>query len=226
EPKARHRTPMSATKVKARYLKALTNEDKIPVKKKDTGKTVFVTPTTLKEKPSEYEELKPKEDGASSESKSPKAEAQNQQKNVGVPPEQKVQTGGGLPEGGETPETEEKKPVKKKEKSNKDESKSDKGKKEKSKKEEEPSVAQSQGIEQPKRREASSAERVESNYALASTLPPEMAAELIASKIHPDDARQLVKSYKAAQAREIGNASAFASKAKGFYETNPDRVPP
>lgn len=212
----------ASSKVAARYLSALTKEEKIPVKKKDTGKTVFVTPTTLKEKPGEYEELKSEEDKPSDTKVAPKEEAQNQQKNVGVPPEQKVQTEGGLPEGGKTPEA--KKPKKKKEKA----PKSDKGDSEKGQEEEkeEPSVSEKLGFEQPKRREVSSAERVESNYALASTLPPDIAAELIASKIHPDDARQLVKAFKAAQAREVGNASSFASKVKGFYETNPDRIEP
>lgn len=90
----------------------------------------------------------------------------------------------------------------------------------------EPTVADRLGIKPPQQREASAEERAEAALVLADTLPPELAARLIAKGIHPDDAKTVVSSYRAANARPVGNPGEFAAKAAKVYQTNPDKVEP
>lgn len=93
-------------------------------------------------------------------------------------------------------------------------------------KEPEPSVADKLGIKPPERREATAEETAEVALLLADNLPPEMAARLIAKGIHPDDAKTVLSSYKAARSRPLGNPGEFASKAAKVYQTDPDKVEP
>ncbi len=90
----------------------------------------------------------------------------------------------------------------------------------------EPSVGDKLGIKPPQRREATAEETAEVNLMLADNLPPEVAARLIAKGIHPDDAKTVLSSYRAARARPMGNPAEFASKASKVYQTDPDKVEP
>lgn len=87
-------------------------------------------------------------------------------------------------------------------------------------------VADELGIKRPQQREVTAAERGEASLLLADHLPPKLAARLISSKMHPDDAKAFVDNYRAAKSRPLGNPTDFADKVSKIYETNPDRVPP
>lgn len=89
-----------------------------------------------------------------------------------------------------------------------------------------PTAAEKHNIPQPTRREASSEEYAEANLLLADTFPPKMAAKLIAQKIHPGDARELVDSFRSARTKKVPDLPAFIDKVSGLYQTDPDKVEP
>jgi hypothetical protein len=203
--------------------------EKVPAIKREDGSRVFVNPETLKTKPGEYAEIKEEKSPPSQETPSPevssgeaptkKKKAPTKKKKAPVQENSSESSGEGVEsEGAEEATSDKKEPD--------GSDSSAEGGDDSPPEAKEPSIAESRGIGQPKRREASTAERVETNYALAASLPPELAAKLIASKIHPDDAKELLRSFKAAQARNIGNVSTFASKLKGVYQLDSDKVEP
>jgi hypothetical protein len=84
------------------------------------------------------------------------------------------------------------------------------------------------GIPDPPRRPVSDEEKNQTAVLLASHLPPDVAASLIAQDIHPDDAGRLIATYQAGKVQNQGvkNLESFAADAAEFYETDPTRVKP
>ena len=202
--------------------------DKIPVINRETQKRVYVSPSTLKENPGKYEKVKEgtptsPEDSESSHKSAPEQEPSG----VSVP---KDFWGGGETDLGQdskgpshksAPEQEPSEvPASKEESSEVPASKEEK----KEKKKPTPSVSEKEGIQAPKRREVSKEEYAKVSLALADALPPQLAAQLIATRIHPDDAQDLLSYYKAAQTRQVGDISTYVEKVSSVYQTNLDRV--
>lgn len=91
----------------------------------------------------------------------------------------------------------------------------------------EPTEAEKAGIAAPKRREASHMEKREAASLLVNTFPPDVAANIMAAQMHPDDVRTLVRKFNAAKAGlTIKDPTEFASKMAGIYQTDPNKVPP
>lgn len=88
------------------------------------------------------------------------------------------------------------------------------------------SEADKANVGEPPRRPVSEAEKKETLKYLMDSLPPEVATSMFSRGIHPDDAKELVDSYKAAKLNPIKNPSEFASVISGVYTDDPDRVPP
>lgn len=91
-----------------------------------------------------------------------------------------------------------------------------------------PSETEKAGISEPKRRAVSDAERMETASLLLDTFPPEVAAEMVARNLHPDDANQLVDAYQTSKTFSLKGRgpSQFAEDASSFFELNPDKVKP
>lgn len=92
----------------------------------------------------------------------------------------------------------------------------------------EPSEAEKAGVPPPKRREASEFERMEAQALIMDTFPPEVATDLLARNIHPDDVSSLVDAYHTSKSFSLKGSSPteFAENASSFYELDPDRVKP
>ena len=92
----------------------------------------------------------------------------------------------------------------------------------------EPSEAEKAGIKPAKRRAVSEDERMESASLIMDTFPPDVATELLARNLHPDDVSSLVDSYHTSKSLSLkgSSPSEFAENASSFYELNPDRVKP
>jgi hypothetical protein len=91
----------------------------------------------------------------------------------------------------------------------------------------EPSETQKAGIPDPQRRPVNAADREEAVNILASTFPPNVASELMAKNMHPDDVKSLVGSYRAAMAGgKSKDPAEIASKVREFYTTDPAKVRP
>ncbi len=90
----------------------------------------------------------------------------------------------------------------------------------------EPTAAEKAGISPPKRRPVNEAEREEAVSLLVDTFPPETAAELISKHMHPDDVRNLVQTFNAAQRVDPKAMDEVIQKASSFYQTDPDQVQP
>lgn len=213
-------------------------QKKIPAKSKETGETVFIAPDTLKTAPGKYEKLKPSEDDdspydavqqlglqpqAPAPAKGEGAKAEGTEGQVPTPPSQSQRV---KPKDEPSDDDEEYEEVD----LDDDKAKGAEGDKAKPKGKSKPkpppmpTVAQGLGIKPPKQRKASAGERAEIAILLADTLPPKLAAKLIAEGIHPDDAKTLMSSYKAAGTRPMGNPAEFAAKVATIYQTDPDKV--
>lgn len=92
----------------------------------------------------------------------------------------------------------------------------------------EPSEAEKAGVKPAKRRAVSEDERMEAASLLMDTFPPDVATELLARNLHPDDVSSLVDSYHTSKSLSLkgSSPSEFAENASSFYELNPDRVKP
>ncbi len=187
-------------------------QDRVPARSKETGDIVFVSPDTLRERPNEYEEVKDEgpsldladERGAPQDPSSGGSEA----KHPSGPGDSSESTG----------EEEKSKPS-----SDPSESEAAPAPKPKAPKK---SVAQKLGLPVPAQREVTEAERAQTSLLLADSLPPKVAAQLIAERMHPDDAKKLVASYKAAQSRPVGDPVEYASKLVGVFNLNPNTIKP
>lgn len=82
------------------------------------------------------------------------------------------------------------------------------------------------GIPEPERPEPTEAERREVLADIVDTFPPDIAADIIAKNLHPQDARELVRSYSAARSQRPKNTKDLVAKAKQFYSTDPADVKP
>lgn len=84
------------------------------------------------------------------------------------------------------------------------------------------------GIPDPPRREVSDEEKDHAAVLLATHLPPDIAADLIARDVHPDDVQRLISTYQAGQKQNAGvkDLGSFAAQAAEFYETDPSKVKP
>lgn len=213
--------------------------DKIPARSKETGEKVYVTRETLKREPSKYEKWEPKKQDEGSAAAAPPAPPSDPQKPAETPaaqspaaqpPDPAKDSGGGQPspaEPGQEPAEPKAKP--KKPKKAPDEgagSREPAAKEPKKKSKPEQTAAQKHGIQAPKQREVSAAEREETALFLADHLPPRLAAQVMATGIHPDDAKTLVDNYEAAKSRPLGNPAEFAARAAKIFQTNPDKVEP
>jgi len=89
-----------------------------------------------------------------------------------------------------------------------------------------PTKAELYQIKKPPRREVSSDERQAALSLLMDTFPPNISSELIAKNIHPDDVRELVRSYGAAKAAGPKNLDRLVSTVSKVYQTDPDEVDP
>jgi hypothetical protein len=89
-----------------------------------------------------------------------------------------------------------------------------------------PTKAELYQIKKPPRREVSSDERQATLSLLMDTFPPNISSELIAKNIHPDDVRELVRSYGAAKAAGPKNLDRLVSTVSKVYQTDPDEVDP
>jgi hypothetical protein len=210
--------------------------EKIPARSKATGEKVYITRETLKAEPQKYEKwtLKKKDEEGAPGAVGPDAPKPVEAPGAPAPSEpQKVPDGAVPAAGGEPAEPAPEEPKKKKPK--KPKSKPAEGEKEdgaappkakEPKPDPEPSAAQKHGIQPPKQREVTATERNEAALFLVDSLPPKLAAKLIAEGIHPDDAKTLVNNYQAAKSRPLGNPSEAAARAAKIFQTNPDKVEP
>jgi hypothetical protein len=83
------------------------------------------------------------------------------------------------------------------------------------------------GIAPPKRPEPSRMQQREAATLLVNTFPPDVAANIMAAQLHPDDVYTMVRKYNAAKAGlKIQDASEFAAKMAGIYQTDPNQIPP
>ncbi len=87
------------------------------------------------------------------------------------------------------------------------------------------SEAEKADIPEPKRREASGLEHQAALSEIVDTFPPEVAADIIAKNLHPDDVHTLVSSYEAARRQKV-KLPELVRNAQSFYTTDPDRVKP
>lgn len=234
----------TAARVLARYA---AKGDRVPAKSKETGRRVWISEESLRDNPDKYEEWKDDESEAVSSpggAGAPPGDAPPAEKpKPPRPPRRKKKS----PDGSDPAETpsgeaaapgtvgppseaapEHPAPTVKPESAPEGDTPPGAPEHEKppKKAKPKPSVAEKLGIQPPQRREATEEEKAEASLLLADHLPPELAAQLIGSGLHPDDAKALVDSYQAAKSRPIGNPAAFAEKAAKIYETNPDRVEP
>lgn len=90
----------------------------------------------------------------------------------------------------------------------------------------EPSEAEKAGVQPPVRRKTSQAERMEAANLIVDTFPEDVATELLAKNLHPDDVSRLVDTYHSAKQLTVKDPAAFAAKVAGFYEPNIDRIKP
>lgn len=210
-------------KIVGRVLSRYGASDRIPVVNKETGDTVQVSPNTLKEQPGKYEPVQEEEAAPETQQSAQLQPKPKKPKGEGKP---KKPEGEGKPKKpkkpkpapeSESPEGDA--PAKKKE----DSESSDK---EPEEAEEPETVAQKHGISEPKRRTASPEEYAQANMLLADNLPPKLAAKLIADGLHPDDAVELLSSFKSLQSRTVGNVSEYADKVSKIYVSDPGQVPP
>ncbi len=88
--------------------------------------------------------------------------------------------------------------------------------------------AEKAGIPPAKRRAVSEDERMEAASLIMDTFPDDVATELLARNLHPDDVSSLVDSYHTSKSLPLkgSSPSEFAENASSFYELNPDRVKP
>lgn len=91
---------------------------------------------------------------------------------------------------------------------------------------EEPSEAEKAGIKPPQRREASEAERMQAANLIMDTFPEDIATDLLAKNLHPDDVSQLVDTYHSAKQMTASDPGAFAEQASAFYEPKFNKVKP
>ena len=82
------------------------------------------------------------------------------------------------------------------------------------------------GIPEPKRPEPTESEQREVLADIVDTFPPDLAADIIAKNLHPQDARELVRSYVSAQRQKPKNIKDLVEKTKQFYSTDPANVKP
>jgi len=228
-------------RVVARYAAEGGRIGRIPARNRQTGKVVFISEKSLRENPEKYEKYKPEKDekrpGTSPDvkappppdaptggppkapgeeetgqaPKSPRSQPPPRRKPDGAPKAPEPTTGE-EPKGPE--DQKDQAPQERKEKGGEEPPKP------------EPSVSEKLGLPPPRRREVSAEEQAEVTLLLVDSLPSKLAAKLIASRIHPDDAKVVIRSFRAAQSRPVGNLSDFAAKVGEFYETDPDRVLP
>jgi hypothetical protein len=100
----------------------------------------------------------------------------------------------------------------------------------KSEPEKKPEAEEKLAKPKPERREASPEEFASANRELQKNFPPDVAAKLIKAKTHPDDARQMVDTFRKAreQAQQIDpeDVPRFLEKASRIYQTDPSKIPP
>lgn len=79
----------------------------------------------------------------------------------------------------------------------------------------------------PKRRKVTPEESDAAIEALIDTFPPDMAAHLMESELHPDDVKRLVSDYHVAKSRSIrpSNLADYSTEAAKFFEVDPRKVP-
>lgn len=90
----------------------------------------------------------------------------------------------------------------------------------------EQSEAEKAGIPEPKRREATDADKTAADAMIVDVFPPEAAKAIIKADMHPDDVRDMAMSYRAMKEQPIGDPAKFAAKMTGVYQTDPKKVPP
>lgn len=84
------------------------------------------------------------------------------------------------------------------------------------------------GVPDPPRRPVSDEEKNQVAVLLATHLPPDVAADLIARDIYPDDVQHMISTYQAGreQNKKVKDLGSFATQASEFYETDPTKVKP
>ena len=87
--------------------------------------------------------------------------------------------------------------------------------------------AQAYGKGQPDR-PVTTSERQEATRQLYRAFPTTVAAELARATppYHPDEVRELIQHYNTAQALPTNDLSKFVNSARGFFATDPNKVPP
>ena len=205
--------------VALRWLVA--KDKKIPARNRD-GEVVFISPDTFKEKPGEYEKLKP-EDAEAARKEKIKGKIRKKREKKQLKKEVKREEKGKKPKkekGKEAPEEpEEGKPKGEDEAPEKGEPKEEEEKGT-------PSEADKAGIGSPKRRAASEDEKRDAVAAVVDTFPPEVSADILSQDLHPDDIQSLVASFQASKSTPVGDLAKFTEGAKRIFETDPKKVKP
>ncbi len=89
----------------------------------------------------------------------------------------------------------------------------------------EPSEAEKAGVGEPKRRPVTALDREEALSLVTSTFTPDVAADILAKNLHPDDVKTLVRDYHSAKLGvKVANVADLAAKASAFYQPDPSKV--